>query len=132
MEDRTERTIGHLFGLVGGLLVMLGGLVAAVFGIADAVLGRTLGAATGLAEAVVLLVVGALILLFTQFGVHGWRDRPLASGVLLVVLAVVSWGLLGLGSNLLALVGGLFALLAGVLYLIEPTERAASALVAHA
>jgi hypothetical protein len=128
MENTTEREMGHLFGLVGGLLMLGGGLFAGAFGITDLVLGRLSDAAGALGAAVVLFVVGALVVLFAHFAEHGWKDRPFASGVMLVVLAVIGWATLGLGVNVLALVGGIFVLLAGVLYLIEPTQRAASAL----
>jgi hypothetical protein len=131
-NNRTERAVGHLLGTVGGLLIAVGGLLAASFGIADLVLGRMFGAAAGLGAAVVLFVLGGLVLLFAHMGSHEWKDRPLTSGVLLVVLGVVSWAVMGLGTNVLALVGGLLALVAGVLYLVEPTEQAASALAAHA
>ena len=130
MENATEREVGHLFGLIGGLLIVVGGVVAAAFGFSDLILARTFGAAASLSEAIVLLVVGGLVLLFAHLGQHGWKDRPLASGVLLVDLGIVSWGVLGLGANVLALLGGILALLAGVLYLIEPTQRAATALAA--
>lgn len=128
--DTSERGIGHLFALLGGGLIALGGLVAAAVGIGDAVIGRFLGSASALTDAVLLLVVGGLVILFGHLGEHAWKDRSLATGVLLVVLAVVGWGVLGLGANVLALVGALFAFLAGVLYLIEPTRRAAHSLVA--
>jgi hypothetical protein len=130
MEDTTERSLGHLFGLVGGLLIMVGGLVDVVFGFTDLVLGRMLGAAGVLSAAIVLFVVGALVLLFAHLGEHGWKAHPLSTGTLLVVLALVSWIALGLGTNVLALVGGILALVAGVLYLIEPMHRAASSIVA--
>ncbi|HTP55781.1 MAG TPA: hypothetical protein VML53_03825 [Thermoplasmata archaeon] len=129
METTTERTLGHLLGLIGGLLVLGGGLVAVAFGTADLVLGRMFGAAGALGEAVVLFVVGALVLLFAHLGEHGWRERPQSTGVLLVVLAVIGWAVLGLGGNVLALVGGIFALIAGVLYLIEPMHRAVRTIV---
>jgi hypothetical protein len=129
--ETNERAIGHLFGIVGGALMWLGGIVAAAFGIAAAAMGHGLGFELALlSEAILLFVVGGLVLLFAHLGEHGWRDRPLASGILLVVLAVVGWGVLGLGGNLLAVVGALFAFLAGVLYLIEPTRHAAQSLVA--
>jgi hypothetical protein len=128
----TERTMGHLFGLIGGLLIVVGGLVAAAFGIADLIVGHTLAGAGAVAEAIVLFVVGALVLLFAHMGEHAWRDRAFASGVMLVILAIVGWAVLGLGSNVVALIGGIFALLAGVLYLIEPTRRAVSALASSA
>jgi len=130
MENTTERTLGHLFGLVGGLLVVVGGVVALVFGAADLALGHWAGAAGAVSGAIVLFVVGALILLFSHLGEHDWKDRAATTGVLLVVLAVIGWAVLGLGSNVVALVGGLLAFVAGILYLIEPTKHAASALVA--
>jgi hypothetical protein len=132
METTTERTIGHLFGLVGGLLVLVGGLVAVIFGTVDLALGRMLGAANALSEAVVLFVVGALVLLFAHLGEHAWKERPVATGVMLVVLAVIGWAALGIGGNLLALIGGVLALLAGVLYLIEPAQHAVTRVTAPA
>jgi hypothetical protein len=132
METTTERTMGHLFGLVGGLLLLVGGLVAVIFGSVDLALGRMLGAANVLGEAVVLFVVGALVLLFAHLGEHAWKERPFATGVMLVVLAVISWAVLGISANLLALVGGILALLAGVLYLIEPAQHAVAHVTASA
>jgi len=129
MENTTERSLGHLFGLLGGVLILVGGVVAGAFGIADLVLSRMVGAAGALSATVVLFVLGALVALFAHLGEHGWKDRPLSTGVLLVVLAVVSWAALGLGANLVAMIGGIFALLAGILYLIEPVHRAATTLV---
>jgi hypothetical protein len=124
--DDSDRGVAHLFGIVGGVLIGIGGIFAVAVGIADAVLGRPIGVEiAALSEAILLFVVGGLVLLFSHFASGSWRERPLTSGILLVVLAVLGWGFLGLGSNLLALVGGLFALLAGVLYLIEPARRAA-------
>jgi hypothetical protein len=130
MEFTTERAMGHLFGLVGGLLILVGGLVAVAFGFVDLALGRMIGAAGALGGAVVLFVVGALVLLFTHLGEHGWKERPVAPGVLLVILAAIGWAALGLGANLIALVGGILTLLAGVLYLIEPAQHAVSKIAA--
>lgn len=124
MENLTERWLGHLFGLIGGALIIVGGVVSAAFGIADLILGHTFGAMGALGEAVVLAVVGLLVLLFAYLGEHEWRDKPVVSGVLLVLLAVISWAVLGLGVNVPALVGGIFAIVAGALYLIEPSAKA--------
>jgi hypothetical protein len=132
MDNVTERSLGHLFGLIGGALVIVGGVVAATFGLADFLLGHVTGAMGALGEAIVLVIVGGLILLFAYLGEHEWKERPVASGVLLVILALVGWAVLGLGVNVLALVGGIFALLAGALYLIEPSQRAARALASPA
>lgn len=131
--DTTERGIGHLFGLVGGGLIALGGLVAAVLGTLAAALAHTpLSALAALSAAVILWVVAGLVLLFAHLAEHGWQARPGTTGLLLVVLSVVAWAALGFGGSLLALIGGLFVFLAGVLYLIEPARRAALSLVAPA
>jgi hypothetical protein len=128
--DESNRGLGHLFGIVGGALICLGGIIAAVFGIADAALGRGIGlGVASLSEALLLFVVGGLVLFFTYLGGSSRNERALTSGILLVVLAVVGWGVLGLGGNLVALVGSLFAFLAGLLYLVDPARRAAHAVV---
>jgi hypothetical protein len=132
METTTERTIGHLFGMLGGLLILVGGLVAVIYGFANLAVGHALGAAGALSEAIVLFVVGGLVLLFAYLGEREWKERPLATGVMLVVLAVIGWAVMGLGANLLALIGGIFVLLAGVLYLIEPAHHAVARIVSTA
>jgi hypothetical protein len=128
MENVTERWMGHLFGLIGGALLLVGAVVATAFGVADMILGHAFGALGALGEATLLAVVGGLVLLFAYLGEHEWKERPVASGVLLVLLALIGWAVAGAGVNVLALIGGIFALLAGALYLIEPTQRAAHAL----
>jgi hypothetical protein len=129
MESVTERWMGHLFGLIGGALFIVGGVVSAAFAFADMILGHVGTAMAALGEATVLGVVGALVLLFAYLGEHEWKDRPVAPGVLLGLLALIGWTVLGLGTSVLALVGGIFALLAGALFLIEPGQRAVRALV---
>lgn len=123
MADLTERTVGYGFGLLGGVLVAVGGLVALALGTADLVVGRMQGTINAWSEAVLLLVIGALALFFAYLGAHGWRERGLVSGTLLVVVSFIGWLILGLGSNLVALVGAIFVFLAGLLYLIEPARQ---------
>jgi len=130
MQNTTERSLGHVFGLVGGLLIALGGLVAFVFGVGSLALNHPATGIGDIGEAFLLGVVGVLVLLFSHLGEHAWRDRPVSTGVMLAVLAIVGWIGLDLDTNVLALVGGIFALIAGVLYLIEPAERRASAILA--
>jgi len=126
--DGSDRGLGHLFGIVGGVLIWIGGVVAVAIGIAHALLGQPLGLQiAAYSEAILLFVVGGLVLLFTRLGASPGTDRALTSGVLLVVLAVIGWAVLGLGANIVALIGGLFAFLAGLLYLIEPARRAVHA-----
>ncbi len=132
MSDLTEQRLGYGFGLLGGLLIALGGLISLAVGAADFVLGRPTVAMGAMGAAVVLFVIGALAIFFAWLGRRTWSDRPLASGVLLVVLAFVSWVAMGVGADLLALVGTLFVVLSGVLYLIEPAKKAAHAVVSAA
>jgi hypothetical protein len=130
MVELTERRIGYGFGLLGGLLILVGALWNLVLGTVAVVTRHpyiAVGAYTG---TVVLFVVGGLALFFAYLGHGAWRDRSLASGILLVLLAGIGWLVLGLGANVFALIGGLFVFLAGVLYLIEPTRHAVSAAVA--
>ncbi len=125
MTDNTpEQRLGYGFGLLGGILIGLGGLISFVLGISDMVSGRSIGALNAESEAIVLFVVGGLAAFFAWLGHRDWSTRPLASGVLLVALAIVGWLVVGVGASLLALVGSLFVFLAGVLYLLEPAKKA--------
>jgi hypothetical protein len=128
MAELTEQRLGFGFGLLGGVLIALGALVALAVGTVDLVLGRPLGAVNAATEAVLLLVVGGLAIFFAWLARHDWSAQPLTSGVLLVVTAVIAWVVFGVGGNLLALVGSLFVLLAGILFVVGPTKRAASAI----
>jgi hypothetical protein len=127
MTELTEQRLGYGFGLLGGGLIALGGLVSLLIGTADILLGRPYGAIGAASAAIVLFVVGGLAMFFAWLGHRDWSSRPLASGVLLVVIAVVGWFVVGIDSNLLALIGSLFVFLAGILYLVEPAHKAASA-----
>lgn len=132
MAEITEQRVGFGMGLLGGILIALGGLVSLAMGTADFVAGRSAVAANAANEAVVLLVVGGLAAFFAWLGHKAWSARPLVSGVLLVVLAVLAWAVIGVGANLLALIGSVFVVLSGVLYLLEPAKRAATAVVSTA
>jgi hypothetical protein len=129
MAEITEQKLGYGLGLLGGALIALGGLVSLVVGTADLILGRPYGAIDAASNAVVLFVVGGLAMFFAWLAHHDWSTRPLTSGILLVVLAVVGWAIVGIDSSLLALIGSLLAFLAGVLFLIEPSKKAAAAVV---
>jgi hypothetical protein len=130
MVELTERRLGYGFGLLGGGLILVGALLSFVVGAVDLVARYPYGAIGMLTGAVILLVIGGLALFFAYLGHGAWSSRPLASGILLVLLAAIGWLVLGLGTNVVALVGALFVFLAGVLYLIEPTRHAISTVVA--
>jgi hypothetical protein len=126
MAEWTEQRLGYVFGLLGGGLIALGGIVSLIVGAADLALGHPYGAIGAVSAAIVLLVVGALAALFAWMGRHDWSARPLASGIMLIVIAVIGWAIVGIDASLLALIGSLFVFLAGVLYVLEPAKRAAA------
>jgi chromate transport protein ChrA len=70
------------------------------------------------ARSLVLVVVGIVIGMFAVIGRSRRNDRTMAAGVVLVVLAVVGWFGLGFAGGVLELLAALFALIAGVLYLL--------------
>ncbi len=123
MAEMTEQRLGYGFGLVGGALIALAGVVSLVVAAIVAVAGHPFGAASAAGGAIVLFVVGGLAMFFAWLARHDWSGRPFASGVLLVLLAIVGWVVVGLDASLLALVGSLFVFLAGVLFLIEPAKK---------
>ncbi len=123
MAEFSEQRLAWGFGILGAVLVGLGGVLAlltAAFNLVGRHWGR---AAYWGSTTVVLFVLAALVFFFAYLGHSSWSDRPVVPGIILVVLAVVGWIALGLGANVLALVGGLFVLLAGVLYLLDPVLR---------
>jgi peptidoglycan/LPS O-acetylase OafA/YrhL len=129
MSNLTERRLGIAFGLVGGALVLLGSLVSLLVGVVDLAFGHLFAAIGSISLAAVLFVLGGLALLFAWLARREWKDRPLASGVMLVVLAALGWAFLGLGENAVSLVGALFVLVGGVLLLVDPAQRAVTTLV---
>jgi hypothetical protein len=120
MSDLTERKLGWGFGLLGGVLLVAAAIVGALIGTFDLVTGRLNGALNAGAESVLLLAVGALALLFSYLAYRPWRDHPITAGILLVVVAAIGWGVLGLGGSVIALLGALCVFLAGLLFLLQP------------
>lgn len=114
--------MAHGFGLVGGILLFAAALVSAIVAIGDYAAGHP--TPTGpITASVILFVLGGLVLFFAYLGQGAWRDRPITTGILLVVLGAISWGVFGLGANVIALVGAILILVAGILYLIEPATN---------
>jgi hypothetical protein len=126
MSEYPWKRLGHLFGWLGGGLLALGALIALVFGTVGLALGHPLAAVDAVSAAFVLLVVGGLAIVFASLGRREGIDGSAVSGVLLVVLALVGWAMLGLGANVVALIGALFVFLAGLLYLVGPASKVVS------
>lgn len=131
MSELTEQRLGYGFSVLGDVLIALGGPVSLVVAAADLLLGRPFGTLGAVSAAVVLFVLGGLAIFFAWLGRQEWSSRPLASGVLLVVLAALGWIVVGVGSDFLSLIGSLFVFIVGVLFLVEPAKSAANAVVSR-
>jgi len=113
-----NRGIAFMFGVLSAILLIvaaaadfIGGFVFLAFGAGGHALGVW-------GRSVVDIIMALLVGMFSVFGRSGDRERTLAAGVVLVVLAFVAWFVLGLTGEILALVGVLFALIAGILFLV--------------
>ncbi len=112
------RRLGFVFAVIGGLLLFVAGLVELTGGVADIVFyhGSASGFLSTPGEFFVVVVIGLLVLFFGAIGSRPGPDYSLAGGSVLFLLALFTWLLLGLSP--LLLLGGLFALIAGVLVLL--------------
>lgn len=116
MNPQGERRLAMAFGLLGALLLVLAGLLDLIRGVVLLALGSGFSALGTWGASVILIVVALLAGFFASIGRS--RDRSLASGLVLVVIAIVGWLVLGLASGVLPLLGSLFILIAGVLFLV--------------
>ncbi len=130
MTDLSEQRIASVLGYLGTALFVVGALVALLSGTVALAGGRLLGALGLWSESGLLLVVGALAGLFTWLARHDWEARPGTSGIMLVLVSLVSAVVLGFGANLLGLLGAVLVFLAGALCLISPVGRALASLPA--
>jgi len=113
------RKIAFLFGLVSAVLLIVAGTIDFIGGFIFLALGSGSHALRAWADWVLLVVVGVVIGLFAAIGRGPGNDRAMASGVVLIVVAIVGWLGLGLGNGVLALLGALFCLIAGILFLVS-------------
>jgi hypothetical protein len=118
MSDPTNRALAVMFGFVGAVLLILDGLFDFLLG-AFFLAIRHPGAFVGsVAQAIVLVVVGLIVGLFTVVGRSRGRDESMAAGLILVVLALAGWFVLGFAAGVLSLVASICILIAGLLFLV--------------
>ena len=130
MTDLSEQRLGWIFAVLGAALFALAGLVALFVGTVDLVRDRAMTALAVDSEALLLFVVAGLAFLFAALGRRNWSHRPITVGLLLVAVAAIGWGILGLGDNVIAVVGAIFVFLAGVLQLVSPAVQGVKTLAA--
>jgi hypothetical protein len=116
MNAQGERRLAMAFGLLGALLLVVAALLDLIRGFVLLATGSGSYAFGTWSASIILIVVALLAGFFASIGRS--RDRSLASGVVLVVVAVAGWLLLGLASGVLPLLGSLFILIAGILFLV--------------
>lgn len=114
-----DRNLGFLFGVLGAVVLVAVGLIDFLGGFVFLALGSGHSAIAAWGRSVVYVIVGLIVGLFAFLGRSGGNDRTLTAGVILVVLAIVGWFALGFAGGVLELLAALFALIAGVLYLLS-------------
>ncbi|HUJ78082.1 MAG TPA: hypothetical protein VLX64_03640 [Thermoplasmata archaeon] len=117
MSTDGDRKLGAAFGLIGAGLLVLEALLDLVRGVVYLTVGHGAKAFGPFDEALILIVVGIVVAVFSAIGGVRRQDRALVSGAVLVVIALAGWLLLGLTSGVIALLGTIFVLIAGVVFL---------------
>ena len=118
MTAEGDRRLGFVFGALGSVLIILAGLLRAIGGAFQLAFGYDLRALGTWGDAAVLIVVGLITGFFSLYGRSAGKDQGLAAGVILIVIAVIGWFALGLGSGIIALLGSLLVLIGGILFLV--------------
>jgi hypothetical protein len=116
--DAGDRKVGAVFGLLGAVLLALDGLLDLARGVLYLALGRGGHAFAPVDQGLILLVVGLIVGFFSVLGGLRPQARATVAGAVLVVIAIVGWLALGLGSDLFAILGTVLVLVAGVVFLV--------------
>jgi len=113
----TWAELGRIFGALSGILLIVSGVLQAIGNIFDESvwdivntagwLNNVSSSIEGLVYAIIIIVIGVLILLLSigRFGL-----KYVVIGILLIVFAIIAGGL----PAILALIGGIFYIIAGV------------------
>lgn len=118
MVSESDRRLGLIFGVLGSALIVLDGILRAIVGAIFLVFGHAMSALGTWDQAFVLIAVGLITGVFSVYGRSGPRERALAAGVVLIVLAIIGWFALGFGNGLVALLGSILILIGGILFLV--------------
>jgi hypothetical protein len=110
-----QARLGFLFGIFAGILLFLSALLTLVGGIATlAIHGFSTNLLLTATSRIILdVVIGLLFVFFAAIASRPRGDYTLAGGIILIILALGTWYVLGLG--LLEALAGLFGLISGIL-----------------
>lgn len=117
MPTDGDHRLGFVFGILGALLLVLAAVVRFLLGVVFLATGHGYLGLGSLTESVLYLVLGLVVGFFAFVGSRRGSDQAMVAGIVLIVLAVLGWLVLGFGGSLLALLGGVFALIAGILFI---------------
>lgn len=114
-----------MLGFLGGILVILGVLAGVLFGgIADLITSNGASFFHLLGSGLIDFVLGILMLVFTAYSrAHPPPDQA-AGGVVLLIVSAIAWFFAGWSFVLvLVVLGAIFGVLAGILFLLEAAFR---------
>lgn len=118
MASTSDTRLAVVFGLLGGVLWIVEGVLDLGRSVFSAVIGHGDAALGPFGEAVLLIVLGLVVGLFSAIGRPRSSGRPFVVGAVLLVLAVVGWFGLGFGGSIIALLGTVFVLIGGIVFLV--------------
>lgn len=115
----SNRALAFLFGVLGAVLVVLEGLVDLIRSAFFLAVGHPFVAFDEFTRSVLFVVLGIVLVLFAALGRNRGNDRALAAGVVMIVLALLGIFLLGFANGVLGLLGSIFVLIGGLLFIID-------------
>jgi hypothetical protein len=118
MSAEGNRGIASIFGFLGAALLLLDSLILLVSGVFYLAVSHGARALGAFDSGIVLFVIGLVVAFFSVIGRRHTRDNSVVAGIVLVILALAGWLVLGLTSGVLALLGTVFVLIAGVVFLV--------------
>ena len=117
MTEAGDRRIGGVFGLLAAVLLAVEAIVDLARGFFDLAVGHGGIGSFPFGEALILLVLALIVGFFSVLGGLRPEGHAVVAGAVLIVLAIVGWLVLGLGSGVLAILGAVLMLVAGIVFL---------------
>jgi hypothetical protein len=115
----SNRAVGFLFGILGAILIVLEGLLDFIRSALFLAIGHPLIAWDEFTASILFVVLGIVFAVLAMLGRSRGNDRALASGVVMVVLALLGLVVLGFANGLVGLLGTIFVLIGGIFYIVE-------------